>query len=177
LSKDALLERPYHKTTTTTLPVVPQQHCPFRINVYHYKADIYYYLSTNVNIQNFQNCIICSKHHHEQQKVVFSSGINVDEHMENMVKQFTMTHSSLSTCVWMLHMMDNCLYDVQTVANICNKAKTSLLEEKGADTTSTKAQQLVDFLLTNPNRNAVIVIRDTSSALIGGRQKGRPKKQ
>jgi hypothetical protein len=69
------------------------------------------------------------------------------------------------------------LYDVQTVANICNKAKKSLLEEKGVDTSSTKAQQLVDYLMTNPDTNAVIVIHDPSSALIGGRQKGRPNKK
>jgi predicted house-cleaning NTP pyrophosphatase (Maf/HAM1 superfamily) len=51
------------------------------------------------------------------------------------------------------------------------------LEEKGVDTSSTKAQQLVDYLMTNPDANAVIVIHDPSSALIGGRQKGRPNKK
>jgi hypothetical protein len=49
----------------------------------------------------------------------------MDEHVEKMVK-------------------DDRLYDVQTVANIFNKAKKSLLEEKGVETSSTKAQQLVD---------------------------------
>jgi hypothetical protein len=82
----------------------------------------------------------------------------------------------LCTCVRMLHRMDDRLYDVQTVANIFNKAKKSLLEEKGADTSSTKAQQLLDYLMTNPDTNAVIVIHDSSSVHIGGRQKGRPNK-
>jgi hypothetical protein len=49
----------------------------------------------------------------------------MDEHVEKMVKQFAMTNSSPSTCVRMLHRMDDRLYDVQTVANICNKAKKS----------------------------------------------------
>jgi hypothetical protein len=89
----------------------------------------------------------------------------MDEHVEKMVKQFTMTNSSPSTCVQMLHRMDDRRYDV------------SLLEEKGVDTLSTKAQQLVDCLMTNPDTNAVIVIHDPSSALIGGRQKGRPNKK
>jgi hypothetical protein len=51
-----------------------------------------------------------------------------------------------------------------------------VLEEKGVNTTSTKAQQLVDFLMTNPNINATIAINDPSYALIGGRQKDWPKK-
>jgi hypothetical protein len=101
----------------------------------------------------------------------------MDEHVDKMVKQFRMTNSSPSTCVWMLHRMDDRLYDIQTVANISNKAKKSLLEEKGVDTSSTKAQQLVDYIMTNPDTNAVIVIHDPSSALIGGRQKGRPNKK
>jgi hypothetical protein len=58
----------------------------------------------------------------------------MDEHVETMVKQFAMTNYSPSTCVWMLHRMDDRLYYVQTVANISNKAKKSLLEEKGVDT-------------------------------------------
>jgi hypothetical protein len=69
------------------------------------------------------------------------------------------------------------LYDVHTVANIFNKANESLLEEKEVDTSSTKAQQLVDYLMTNLDTNAVIVINDPSSELIGGRQKGRPNKK
>jgi hypothetical protein len=102
----------------------------------------------------------------------------MDEHVEKMVKQFAMTNSSPSTtCVRMLHWMDDHLYDVHTVANVFNKSKKSLLEEKRVDTSSTKAQQLVDYLMTNPDTNAVIVIHDPSSALIGGRQKGRPKKK
>jgi hypothetical protein len=61
---------------------------------------------------------------------------------------------------------------------IFNKAKKSLLEgEKGVDTSSTKAQQLVDYRMTNPDTNAVIVIHDPSYALIRGRQKGRPNKK
>jgi hypothetical protein len=67
----------------------------------------------------------------------------------------------------MLHRMDERLYDVQTVANIFNKSKKSLLEEKGVDTSSTKTQQLVDYLMTNPDTDAVIFIHDPSSALIG----------
>jgi predicted house-cleaning NTP pyrophosphatase (Maf/HAM1 superfamily) len=66
---------------------------------------------------------------------------------------------------------------VQTVANTFNKANNSLLEEKGVDTSSTKAQQLVDYLMTNPDTNAVIVIHDPSYALIGGRQKDKPNKK
>jgi hypothetical protein len=68
----------------------------------------------------------------------------MDEHMEKMVNQFAMTNSSPSTCVRMLHRMDDHLYDVQIVANIFNKAKKSMLEEKGVGTSSTKAHQLVD---------------------------------
>jgi len=165
------------RKTTTTLPVIAQKRCPFRINIYYHKLDGYYYLSTNGNVHNFQKGIICSHHHHERQTVVFSSRTDMDEHVEKMVKQFAMTNSSPSTCVRMLHRMDDRLYDVQTVANIFNNAKKSLLGEKGVDTSSTKAQQLVDYLMTNPDTNAVIVIHDPSSALIGGRQKGRPNKK
>jgi hypothetical protein len=89
----------------------------------------------------------------------------MDEHVEEMVKQFEMMNSSPSTCVWMLHRMDDRLYDVQTFANIFNKSKKNLLEENGVDTSSTKAQQLVVYLMTNPDTNAVIVIHDPSSAL------------
>jgi hypothetical protein len=77
----------------------------------------------------------------------------------------------------MLHRMDDRLYDVQTVANIFNKAKNSFLEENGVDTSSTKAQILIEFLMTNPNTNSVIVIHDPSSSLIGKRQKGGPNKK
>jgi hypothetical protein len=101
----------------------------------------------------------------------------MDEHVDKMVKQFAMTNSSPSTYVWMLHRMDDRLYDVQAFANIFNKANKTLLEEKGVDTLSTKAQQPVDYLMTNPDTNAVIVNHDPSSALIGGRQKGRPNKK
>jgi hypothetical protein len=73
----------------------------------------------------------------------------MDEHVEKMVKQFAMMNYSPSTCVRMLHRMDDRLYDAQTVANIFNKAKKSLLEEKGVDTSSTKAQQLVDRQYSN----------------------------
>jgi hypothetical protein len=45
------------------------------------------------------------------------------------------------------------------------------------DTSSTKAQQLIDFLMTNPNTNSVSVIHDQSSSLIGKRQNGRPNKK
>jgi hypothetical protein len=162
---------------TTTLHVIAQQRCPFRINIYYHKSDGYYYLSNNGNVQNFQKGLICSHHHHERQMVVFSSRTDMDEHVEKMVKQFAMTNSSPSTCIRMLHRMDDRLYDVQTVANIFYKTKKSLLEEKGVDTSSTKAQQLVDYLMTTPDTNAVIVIHDPSSALIGGRQKGRPNKK
>jgi hypothetical protein len=65
--------------------------------------------------------------------------MDMDEHVEKMVKQFAMTNASPSTCVRMLHRMDDHLYDVQNVANIYNKAKKGLLEEKGVDTSSTKA--------------------------------------
>jgi hypothetical protein len=77
----------------------------------------------------------------------------------------------------MMHSMDVRLYDVQTAANILNKAKQSLFEEKGVDTTSTKCQKLVDFLMTNIYTNTVIVIRDPFSAAIGGKQNGRPNKK
>jgi hypothetical protein len=101
----------------------------------------------------------------------------MDEHVEKMVKQFAMTNASPSTCVRILHRMDDRLYDVQTVANIFNKAKKGLVEGKGVDTSSMKAQQLIDFLMTNPNTDSVIVIHDPSSSLIGKRQKGRPNKK
>jgi hypothetical protein len=101
----------------------------------------------------------------------------MDEHVKKLVKQFEMKNASPSTCVRMLHRMDDRVYDVQTVANIFNKAKKSLLEEKGFDTSSTKAQQLIDFLMTNPHTNSAIVIHDHSSSLIGKRQKGRPNKK
>jgi hypothetical protein len=84
----------------------------------------------------------------------------MDEHVEKMMKQFAMTNSSPSTCVRMLHRMDDRFCDVQTVANIFNKEKNILLEENGVDTSTTKAQQLVDYLMTNPDTNAVIVIHD-----------------
>jgi hypothetical protein len=42
------------RKTTTTLPIVAQQRCPFQINIYYHKSDGYYYLSTNRNVQNFQ---------------------------------------------------------------------------------------------------------------------------
>jgi hypothetical protein len=166
------------RKTTTTLPLDVEERCPFSINIYYYvKPDGYYYLSTNGNIHNFDKGITCSHHHHERQTVVFSSRTNMDEHVEKMVKQFAMTNASPSTCVRMLHWMDDRLYDVQTIANIYNKAKKGLLEEKGVDTSSTRAQQLIDYLMTNPNTNSVIVIHDPSSSLIGKRQKGRPNKK
>jgi hypothetical protein len=103
--------------------------------------------------------------------------MDMDEHVEIMVKQFAMMNASPSTSVIMLHCMEDRLYGVQTVANILNKAKKGLLEEKGVDTSSTKAQQLIGFLMTNPNPNSVIVIHDPSSSLLGKRQKGRPNKK
>jgi hypothetical protein len=45
------------------------------------------------------------------------------------------------------------------------------------DKSSTIAQKLVNFLMTNPDTNAVIIIHDPSSALIGGRHRGRPNKK
>jgi hypothetical protein len=113
---------------TTTLPLDAEEQCPFRINIYYFKPNGYYYLSTNRNIHNFDNSITCSHHHHELQTVVFSSRMDMDEHVEKMVKQFAMTNASPSTCVRMLHRMDGRLYDVQTVANILNKFKKVLLE-------------------------------------------------
>jgi archaellum biogenesis ATPase FlaH len=101
----------------------------------------------------------------------------MNEHVEKIVKQFAMTNSSPSTYVQMLHRMDDYSYDVQTIANILNKANMSLLEEKGVGMSSTKAHQLVDYLMTNTYINTVIVIHDPSSALIGGRQNGRPNKK
>jgi hypothetical protein len=73
--------------------------------------------------------------------------------------------------------MDDRLYYAHTVSNIFNKAKQSLLEEKGVCKSSTRAQHLVDYLMNNPDTNAVIVIHDPSSALIGGIKKGRPNKK
>jgi hypothetical protein len=129
--------------TTTNSPGDAEEHCTFHINIYSFKPDGYYYLSTNGNIHNFHKGITCSHHHHERQTVVFSSRIYMDEHVEKIVKQLTMTNASPSTCVRMLHRMDDLLHDVQTVANTFNKAKKSLLEEKGVDKSSTKAQQLI----------------------------------
>jgi hypothetical protein len=45
------------------------------------------------------------------------------------------------------------------------------------DISSTKAQQLIDLRMTNPNPNSVIVIHDPSSSLLGKGQKGRPNKK
>jgi hypothetical protein len=56
-------------------------------------------------------------------------------------------------------------------------AKKSMLEEKGVDASSTKAHHLVDYLMTNPDTNALIVIHDPSSAHIVGKQKGQPNKK
>jgi hypothetical protein len=95
------------RKTTTNLPVVAQQRCPFRINFFNHKSEGYYYLSTNANVQNFQKGLICSHHHHERQTVVFISRTDMDEHVEKMVKKFTMTNSYPSTCVRMLHRMDD----------------------------------------------------------------------
>jgi hypothetical protein len=61
--------------------------------------------------------------------------------------------------------------------NVFNKAHKSALEEKKVDMTSPNVQQLVGFLMTNPDINTVIDIHDPSSALMGGRQKGRPNKK
>jgi hypothetical protein len=44
-----------------------------------------------------------------------------------MVNEFAKTNSAPSTCVRMLHRMDDSLYDVQTAADIFNKTNTSLL--------------------------------------------------
>jgi hypothetical protein len=101
--------------TTTTLPVVSPQCCHFRINIYFYKYDGYYYLSTNGNVQNFHKGLIYSHHHHEIQAVVFSSRTDMDEHVEKMVQQFAMTIFLPYTCVRMLHWMDDRLYDIQTI--------------------------------------------------------------
>jgi hypothetical protein len=67
---------------TTNLPVVAQQRCPFRINIYYHKSDGYYYLSTNGNVQNFQKGLIFSHHHYERHTVVFSSRTDMDKHVE-----------------------------------------------------------------------------------------------
>jgi hypothetical protein len=69
------------RKTTTTLPVVSQQRCPFRMNIYYYKSDGYYYLSTNGNVQNFHKGLICSHRHHERQTVVFSIRTDMDKHV------------------------------------------------------------------------------------------------
>jgi hypothetical protein len=53
--------------------------------------------------------------------------------------------------------MDERVYDVQTVSSVSNKAKESLLEDKGMDATSRKANQLVEFCMTNPYTNAVLL--------------------
>jgi hypothetical protein len=98
----------------------------------YHKSDGYYYLSTNGNVQNFQKGLICSHHHHERQTVAFSSRTHMEKHVEKMVKQFAMMNSSPS------------------------------MEEKGVDTSSTEAQQLVDYIMTNTDTNAVIVIHDPS---------------
>jgi hypothetical protein len=106
------------RKTTTTLPLDAEERCPFRINIYYFKPDGYYHLSINGNIHNFDKGITCSHHHHERQTVVFSSRMDMDEHVEKMVKQFAMMNASPSTCVRMFHRMDDRLYDVQTVADI-----------------------------------------------------------
>jgi hypothetical protein len=109
------------QNVTTTLPVISQQRCNFRINTY-------YYLSTNENIQKFNKGLVWLYLHHERQTVLFSIHTDMDKNMEKMVKQFAMTNYSPATCVQILHRMDDRLYDAQTVANIFNKAKKSILE-------------------------------------------------
>jgi hypothetical protein len=79
---------PFRKTLsrkmTTTLPLDAEEQCPFRINIYYFKPDGYYYLSTNGNIHNFDKGINCSHHHNEQQTVVFSSRTDMDENVEKI---------------------------------------------------------------------------------------------
>jgi hypothetical protein len=47
------LRKTLSRKTTTTLPLDAEERCPFRINIYYFKPDGYYYLSTNGNIHNF----------------------------------------------------------------------------------------------------------------------------
>jgi hypothetical protein len=46
------------RKTTTTLPLDAEERFPFRINIYYFKPDRYYYLSTNRNIHNFDKGIV-----------------------------------------------------------------------------------------------------------------------
>jgi hypothetical protein len=60
------LEKTLSRKMTTTLPFDAEERCPFRINMYYFKPDGYYYLSTSGNIHNFDKGITsCSHHHHE----------------------------------------------------------------------------------------------------------------
>jgi hypothetical protein len=76
------------RKTTTTLPVGFQPWCLFCINIYYYKSDGNYYLSTNGNVQNFHKGLICSHHHHERQAVVFSSRTDMDKHVKKRNWEF-----------------------------------------------------------------------------------------
>jgi hypothetical protein len=91
------------RKTTTTLPVVSQQWCPFHINIYYYKSDGYYYLSTNGNVQNFHKGLICSHHPHERQTVMFSSHTDMDKHVEKRNWEFP------------IHQMSNVLHSHYTL--------------------------------------------------------------
>jgi hypothetical protein len=63
------------RKTTTTLPLDAEERCPFRISIYYFKPDGYYYLSTNGNIHNFDKGITCSHCHRERQTVVFLAAV------------------------------------------------------------------------------------------------------
>jgi hypothetical protein len=93
---------------------------------------------------------------------LFSSLNDRDGHVVKMFKQFAMCNSSPATAVRMLHAMGDRLCDRQLVSNIFNKANAALFEEMGVDTTATKAQQLVDYILHNPIVNGAILLHDTN---------------
>jgi hypothetical protein len=62
--------------------------------------------------------------------------------------------------------MGDRLYDGQMVSNIFNTVNAALLEEMGIDTTATKAQQLVDYILHNPIVDGVILLHNPNSNTI-----------
>jgi hypothetical protein len=105
---------------------------------------------------------------------LFSIRNDMDEHVVKMIKQFAICNSSPATAIRMLHAMGDRLYERQTVSTIFNKTNAALLDEMGADTTATKAQPLVNYILHNPIVNGVILLHAPRSNTFGKRGREDP---
>jgi hypothetical protein len=165
---------PAPKKTITAIPLDKVDVCPFPINVYYCATDGHHYLSSKGSVRNFLDGVHCSHVHHEKLSVLLSSQNDMDQHVVKMVKKNEICNSSPTTSVRMLHAMGDRLYDHQVVSNIFIKVNAALLEEMGVDTTTTKAQQLVIYILHTPIVNGVILLHDPNSNTIGTHGKGRP---